>query len=252
MLDTIDDCPAVYNPDQLNTDARPIDNGPVVTGDDVTVPYGDRLGDACDPDDDNDWMQDTGTNSLGVPGEDVGCNGSGPTNPLKADSDGDTVVDGAECLLGTNPNNRNSRPVCYGIVDNDKDCLPAGVETLFGSSDSIRDTDGDGIEDGTEVEGWGTSPIVRDTDGDGCDDDKEIADVNGDAKANGLDGTVVRLRAFNYQDDDPNDGDPVPDYNMVVSPAFDVNRDGKINGLDATWLSLNSQLVEPYEKWNCR
>ncbi|MGD0764680.1 MAG: C1 family peptidase, partial [Dehalococcoidia bacterium] len=95
VLDHLDNCPYVYNPDQLNTDAKPIDNGPAIPGDDKSVPNSDKLGDACDPDIDNDWMLNTGTNpTLGIPGEDVGC-GSGPTNPLVMDTDGDTVVDGA-------------------------------------------------------------------------------------------------------------------------------------------------------------
>jgi hypothetical protein len=250
----VDNCPLVYNPDQVNSDAKTIDNGPVVAGDDVTVPSGDSLGDGCDPDDDNDWMQETGTNARGVPGEDVGCNGSGPTNPLKADSDGDAVVDGAECLLGSNPNDANSSPSCAGIVDSDRDCLPDNVEALFGSNPNIRDMDGDGLNDATEVKGWGTSPTNRDSDGDGCDDDKEAADVNGDKMANGLDRLLVLRRAAKIQDDDPNDGDPNPDYNMVVSPAFDVQKDGKVDNADGLWIAKNSYLspTERFEKWDCR
>ena len=106
----VDNCPNVSNPDQLNTDAKPIDIGPVIAGYDYTVPNSDLLGDVCDPDIDNDYMLNTGTNqTLGIPGEDVGC-GSGPTNPKLMDSDGDTVVDGYECLVGTDPNNPLSKP----------------------------------------------------------------------------------------------------------------------------------------------
>ena len=251
FFDSVDNCPLVANPDQLNTDADPIDNGPVVAGDDVTVPSGDGLGDACDDDDDNDWMQETGTNALGVPGEDVGCNGSGPTNPLKADSDGDMVVDGAECLLGSNPNDANSKPSCNGFVDNDHDCIPNSVEALFGSSDSIRDTDGDGFNDAMEIKGWGTSPTERDSDVDACDDDKEIADVYGDKVADGADCTLIAERVYKIRDDDPNDGDPNPDNDMVVSPAFDINRDGTVNGQDRTLCLLNSSPHEPYEECDC-
>ena len=250
--DPVDNCPYVSNPNQTNTDAAPIDNGPVVLGDDVTVPNGDGLGNACDTDDDNDWMPDTGTYTLGYfMGEDVVCTGSSLTNPLKADSDGDTVVDGAECLLGSNPNDANSWPSCSGFTDHDHDCLPNYVEAILGSSDSVRDTDGDGLADGLEFKGWGTSPTVRDTDGDGCDDDKEAADVNGDAKANGQDRIVVLLRAYKYVDDDPNDGNPNPDPDMVLSPAWDVNKDGTVDAGDAVLIAMNSQLVEPYEKWDC-
>ncbi len=243
IIDTLDNCPLVANPDQTNTDAKSIDNGPVVAGDDITVPNGDSLGDACDTDDDNDWFSDAF--------EAVGC-GSGPTNPLLQDTDGDRVVDGAECLLGSNPNNPNSKPSCVGIVDNDRDCLSAEVEAIFGSSDDMRDTDGDGISDGVEVKGWGTSPTVKNSDGDVCDDDKEIVEINGDGVVNALDEARVAQRVNNAQDDDPNDGNPIPDLDMQVNPAFDINKDGVMNALDPALVVLNSNMTEPAEKCDCR
>jgi len=252
-----DNCLYVYNPDQANADAAFIDNGPVVPGDDVTVPYGDSLGDACDDDDDSDWMLDTGTHPvLGTPGEDVGC-GSGPTNPLVQDTDGDHWVDGAECLLGSDPNDPASKPACPPFSqDPDHDCLSTDMEALFGSSTSssqtTMDTDGDGINDGMEVNRWGTSPTVRNSDGDVCDDDKEIAEINGDGVVNSLDEARVALRVYNAQDDDPNDGDPVPDPDMQVSPAFDINRDGVMNPLDAALVARNSNITEPPEECDCR
>ncbi|OGO07557.1 MAG: hypothetical protein A2Y61_04240 [Chloroflexi bacterium RBG_13_60_13] len=257
VSDGEDNCATVYNPDQVNTDATPIDNGPVVVGDDVTVPYGDGLGDACETDDDNDWMPDTGTHPvLGTPGEDVGC-GSGPTNPLVQDTDGDRVVDGAECLMGSDPNNPASKPACPPpSQDPDHDCLSTAMEALFGSSSSssvsTMDTDGDGISDGTEVRSWGTSPTVRNSDGDRCDDDKEIAEINGDGVVNALDEARVALRVYNAQDDDPNDGNPIPDLDMQVSPAFDINRDGVINPLDAALVAINSSMTEPAGECDCR
>ena len=239
VADDADNCPYVYNPAQTNTNAQTIDNAPVVAGDDVTNPYGDAVGDACDSDDDNDWLDDVDEAAVGA-------------DPLDRDSDGDRVLDGAEVLLGSNPLDPDSRPSCAGIVDDDRDCLPAHVEAAFGSSDAIKDTDGDGINDGIEVKGWGTSPVAGDSDGDGCDDDKEIADVNGDAVANALDYVRVAQRVFGVQDDDPDDGDPVPDADMQVSAAFDVNKDGVMSALDPVLAALNSSLVEPAGECDCR
>jgi streptogramin lyase len=234
-----DNCPLVPNPDQLNSDGGTIDNGPVVIGDDITNPWADNLGNACDDDDDNDWLEDTDESAAG-------------TDSSNRDTDGDRAVDGAEVLLGSDPLDPGSRPSCGGIVDSDRDCLADDMEALFGSDPNNMDTDDDGIGDGVEVIGWGTSPAVKDSDGDGCDDDKEIADINGDAIANALDRVRVAQRVYQVQDDDPADGDPVPDPSMEVSPAFDVNKDGIVNLLDAVLVALNSSLIEPAEECDCR
>lgn len=231
LTDVIDNCPDDYNPDQANTDAAAIDNGPDIPGDDATVPNDDGLGDACDDDDDNDWMLDTGAHpTLGIPGEDAGC-GSGPTDPRNPDSDGDSVVDGAECLLGSDPNDPANKPPGTPAGDNDGDGLPASVEALFGSSDANADSDGDGISDGAEVKGWATSPASVDSDGDGCADWIEIADVNGDGTANILDIQWVAMAGFGLMD---------------AHPALDLNKDGALNVLDVQFSVLNSNLLKPH------
>jgi hypothetical protein len=217
----------------------PIDNGPVVPGDDITVPYEDPADTDFDGDADNDWLPDADEAASG-------------TDPLVRDTDDDLVLDGAETVLGSDPLRKESRPACALAADGDLDCLPAAVEVVIGTSDYVRDTDRDGISDGAEFMGWGTSPTRRDSDGDGCDDDKEIVDVNGDAVANVLDYARVAQRAFRIQDDDPNDGNPVPDFEMDVSAAFDLNKDGAVTVIDVTLAALNSSLVEPAADCGCR
>jgi len=240
--DANDNCPAVYNPGQQNTDSACIPNGANIAYDCRANPHKDALGDACDSDDDNDWMLDTGTNPyLGIPGENVGC-GSGPTNALNPDTDGDRVLDGGECLLGSNPKNAGSKPNPRPPGDGDADGLPPSVEYLFGSSSSNSDSDGDGpgINDGLEVKGWATSPISVDTDGDsggndGCKDDKQIVDVNGDGYANLLDLVAVATISLTAGPFDP-----------VSKREADINRDGVNNISDVSLAGLNSNLAEPH------
>lgn len=113
--DDDDNCPSVANADQLDTD-------------------GDDLGNACDPDDDNDGLTDAqeaiaGTNPLVVDTDVDGLTdfqevdaamGSSCPDPLDADSDVDGLSDGAE----VNP--------------------PVGTEV---TNPCNADTDGDGVND---------------------------------------------------------------------------------------------------------
>ena len=103
----IDNCGAVYNPSQANHDANFIDNSPpyVPAVDDKTLAVSDGAGDACDLDADNDGMLDA-TESTGPPCDSA----TAATDPMKLDSDGDRVTDGAECALGSDPANAASKP----------------------------------------------------------------------------------------------------------------------------------------------
>ncbi len=226
-----DNCPLVYNLDQTNTDGQRRANGSQILGDWASNPAQDSLGDACDDDDDNDWMLDTGTHPvLGIPGEDVGC-GSGPTDPHLQDTDGDRVIDGAECVLGFDPNDPASTPSCTGIFPDDRDCLPADLEALLGSSDSEQDSDGDGISDGIEFRGYGTSLSAGDTDNDACEDWIEIVDINGDRYADITDISFIAQRAFGSITD------PGSDH------VLDINQDGYVDITDVFIAVRNSGVV---------
>jgi hypothetical protein len=193
VLNIDDNCPDVANADQTNTDGA--------------GPGGDRLGDACDDDDDNDGIQDAA--------EAAGCNGSGSLDPLRADTDGDRVLDGAECALGSNPADTGSKPAWRTAAsDTDADGLPDAIEVTVGSDPNRWDSDADGVADGIEYRGYATSPVVQDADGDGCADGQEIADVNQEGAVDGADLAVVGEQ-----------------FGTGDSTA-DVNRDGIVNSLD--------------------
>jgi hypothetical protein len=234
VLDSVDNCRDVYNPDQTNTDSKRRPNGSI-PGDWASNPKQDKLGDLCDTDDDNDWMLDTGTHPVtGVPGEDVGC-GSGPTNPLVADTDGDTSIDGAECALGSDPNDPTSLPP-LAQWDHDGDGLPAWLEDLLGSSDSDADSDSpEGVvefTDGREFKKYGTDPAVADTDGDSCKDWIEIVDLDGNRVSNINDVYIVAARAF-ARTTDP-----------VEKALFDLDGNGVLSANDVYLATFNSKLAK--------
>jgi hypothetical protein len=162
--DSEDNCPTVYNPDQTNTPIGPIGNGASIPGDDLTNPFEDTVGDACDDDLDNDGILNA-SDPDPAPGHPIDItyddNGNGipcfgpdidPAVPLDDgpswDADCNGVLDGVEaiCPLAVNPN---------------------------------LDNDGDGLRNTWEVCKWGTNPNIVDSDSDGTGDCQEALDSNG-------------------------------------------------------------------------
>lgn len=110
------------------------------------------------------------------------------SNPLKLDSDGDSLSDYEEYIYKTDPFKPDTDNDMlsdafeifeYGsnpfIADTDDDGLIDGLEYEIGTDYSVSDTDGDGIEDGAEYYGWGfkTNPLTKDTDHDFLTDNSE-------------------------------------------------------------------------------
>jgi hypothetical protein len=266
-----DNCPGVANAGQENNDGLRRPNGSVL-GDGLTSnPNQDKMGDACDPDDDNDGAPDA---------YEVTTAGSDPT---KIDSDGDTVNDGAEIVYKTDPmvggSNKPSWSAAiqqkyyrgchhnlpaagtYGVGytnwDAEYDAPPPPY--IAGSNDVEMDIDGDGllcgntdkdsdngtgtgaaapveIEDSIEQFGYALGIANKDTDGDGCEDWIEIVDLNGSRQANIADVLEFNRRAYDIYP--PSDSDVL----------FDVNRSGSINVADALLAARNSSLLKPHPK----
>jgi serine/threonine protein kinase len=87
------------------------------------------------------------------------------TAELLVDDDGDGLTNLLEAELGTFPNLR----------DSDEDGLDDGTEYRVWSTDPLnRDTDGDGLSDGEEVLETGTNPLKEDTDGDEIPDPQDL------------------------------------------------------------------------------
>jgi hypothetical protein len=183
---------------QLNSDAYFTDLTPPASNDDRTWINSDALGDACDPDDDNDGVTDVA--------EAAGCNGSGPLNSLVRDTDFDRRLDGAECALGSNPGSPTS--------------LPAAGCTVGTSPD----TDGDGLRDALETCYYNSSTSTTNTDGDTCGDAREVANVDTNTVVGAQDLGIVASAFGSY-------GTPPP-LGLDWRINMDVDKNGTINAAD--------------------
>lgn len=219
-----DNCILTPNPTQLNTDGDFVELPPSIAFDDLTWPNSDTLGDACDPDIDNDGLSNA-AESGGPP-----CpSASAATDPLLIDTDGDRATDGAECALGTDPASAASKPPSSPANDPDHDGLSNLTEIIIGTNPNGADSDGDKIPDGVEFKFYTSNPLVVDSDGDACPDGKEIASVNVDRVVNVGDQALIAAHVG-------------PSGSPLYITALDINKDGVINPGDQ---ALVSTLVGP-------
>ena len=204
ISDATDNCPAIYNPDQLDSDA-------------------DGQGNECDEDDDNDGIPDTtdcdpvnpaiNLNATEICGNgiDENCNGMADDICPPVDTDGDGLADTNDNCPNTSNTNQldtdgdGQGNVCDEDDDNDgtadtNDCSPlnqsihAGANEICGNGidencngnyDDVCDMDGDGVPDAND--NCPTISITNqlDTDNDGQGNVCDIDDDNdGTADAN--------------------------------------------------------------------
>ncbi len=171
-------------------------------------------------DSDNDGLSDDDEKKLGTDPSKADTDGDSladgaevnkyKSDPLKKDTDGGGVEDGAEVQRGSDPidaaddkGNLNK--------DDDNDGLSNEVEAQLGTDLKNPDTDGDGLKDGPEVNSFKTDPLKKDTDGGGAEDGMEVS-MGGDP--------------LNSDDDDLLNRDP--------AALIDTDNDGLLDSVEKT------------------
>ena len=146
------------NPTNPDSDGDGINDGTEITNSsDPLNPCSPAINNfACDTD--SDGLTNTEETTLG-------------TDPSNPDTDGDGVNDGAENTSGSDPlDSCDPNPNATACsLDSDSDGLTNSEESSLGTDPNNPDTDGDGINDGLEVDN-GTNPL------DPCDPNNDSLD----------------------------------------------------------------------------
>lgn len=128
------------------------------------------------------------------------------TDPANRDTDGDTIGDLVEILVGFDPLVREEPLACNTLRrperDRDLDGLTDCEEAVLGTDDSLVDTDGDGMPDVLEVQSF-TDYVdrdgERDADGDGLPNSDEI---RGRTDPRATDSNAQLLFGYRYEIED--------------------------------------------------
>jgi hypothetical protein len=235
VVDGMDNCPSQFNPDQKDHDL-------------------DTVGDACDPDDDNDQVADpedcAPKDASVLPGAPEECDGKdndcnlivdegfpdsdldGWKDCIDEDDDNDKTDDALDCA----PLDASVYPSAQELCDGkDNDCDGA-VDEEYPDNDGDGvpdcqddDKDGDGVENGADNCPATPNPEQEDQDGDAignaCDND-----ADGDAIPDGQDNCPGLKNTQQGDVDDDGVGDPCDD---------DIDGDEVANGEDNCTLVAN-------------
>ncbi len=208
------------NDEETNAGTDPID----ADTDDDGINDGDEIDNgtdplnSCDPnvglptdDCDNDGLTNE-AEALGVDG--IASTGD-ETDPADADTDDDGFNDGIEVNGGTDPlDSCDPNPLALGTNDCDNDGLTVDEENNIGTDPTNSDTDGDGINDGTEVAN-NTDPL------DACDPNAQIVGLL-DCDQDGLSADDENLIGTDPLNPDT-DGDSVNDGAEVTNGSDPLN-----------------------------
>lgn len=166
------------------------------------------------------------------------------TSSSEADTDGDSVEDGDEVAMGTDPASRTD----WADPDADDDGLSASREAALGTDPASDDTDGDGVADDDEL--WdGTDPTdsltfaALDGNGNGTDDRLEDADGDGISRAD-----EEQLGTQDSAGD--SDGDGVSDRQELLTGSDPAQADRDIADADGDGIDDGDQDDDGDGLWN--
>ena len=206
IIDSIDNCPAVANPDQKDTDK-------------------DKRGDACDDTDDRDDDNDTVINSLD--------NCPAVANTDQKDKDDDKIGDACDDSDDRDDDNdgvKNSLdncPVNSNADQKDKD--DDGIGDVCDTTDN-RDVDNDGVANNLDNCPVNNNPAQEDKDNDGIGDTCDPID-NRDQDSDGVSDLTDNCPALSNPNQKDIDNDGVGDACDTVDNR-DNDNDGINNSLD--------------------
>lgn len=130
--------------------------------------------------------------------------------------------------IGTDYLPASGASIAYSLYDGDGDALDDWREVAIGTDPTNPDTDGDGLTDGSEVDGANpTNPLDTDTDDDGLTDGQEDSNANGAIEAGETDPNEADTDL-----DGLTDGTEVNGANPTDPLVPDTDGDGLTEGVE--------------------